>query len=389
MIHSRFITLAYLLFVTDFNSAFQLSSQRIPTAFASLACNGRRSSGATSGALCMSEGNESMTTEDLKRELTQYLKKREEVDADEVAKSELGKVIGGTKGNAVLEFISGAPNKEIVLDELPDVFDYSELGKYGYSNLVTPIMNAGGRLAMYEIMDMPVPVTKDRIKKVKKVPKLVIDRTGETDQARYTGLKVTQVLDDDEMGRKLDEVMRKKKEGKDLKAKLVEEDYEMPFADKRNTGPMQTPDWTPERLDEEGRKAGQAMAWARKAKAGEFKSDPYELLSIQGGIQAYSILTTLFTAFVFGNSTKRLFEIFNIDANGFLDVAQGPALAIILASIGSCVLCGIQASGKNRNVFVWGVKGFAGGPLSVLQLKELDTLITRGEYDEMSQDLKM
>ena len=329
----------------------------------------------------------SMTSEDLKRELTAYLKKRAESNADEAAKNDLGKVVGGTKGNAVLEYISGAPNKEIVIDELPDVFDYSELGKYGYSKLVTPIMDAGGRLAMYELMGMPVPPTKDRIKKVKKVPKLVIDRTGETDQARYTGLKVTQIIDDDEMGRKLQEAMEKRKSGEDKnKQKLAEEEYVMPFADKRNTGPMQTPDWTPERLDEEGRKAGQAIAWAKKAREGEFKTDPFEILSIDGGLQVYSIITSIFVAFAFGNSSRKLIEIFDLnDLSGVLDVAQAPALAIIVASVGSCVLCSIQASGKNRNSFIWGIKGFAGGPLAVWQLEGLEKLITRGESEALKR----
>lgn len=375
------LSLAVLLLVPASTIAFQAPSHRIPT-LGPASCIQQRSS---PSALYMAG---SMTTEDLKRELTQYLKKRNESNADESAKSELGKVVGGTKGNAVLEFISGAPNKAIVIDELPDVFDYSELGKYGYSNLVTPIMDSGGRLAMYELMGMPAPPTKDRIKKVKKVKKLVIDRSGKDDQARYSGLKVTQIVDDDEMGRKLEEVMKKQKEGKDLKKKLVEEEYVQPFADKRNTGPLQTPDWTPQRLDEEGKKAGQAIAWARKAREGSFKTDPYELLNIEGGLQAYSIFTTVFIAFAFGSSTKTLFDILHVDANAnaILDVARGPALAMILASIGSCIICGMQAPEKNRNGFVWGVKGFAGGPLAVIQLRGLDTLITRGEADEIERN---
>ena len=45
---------------------------------------------------------------------------------------EKGKVIGGTKGNKVLEYISGAPAKEQVIERIPNVFDYDELTKYGY-----------------------------------------------------------------------------------------------------------------------------------------------------------------------------------------------------------------------------------------------------------------
>lgn len=69
---------------------------------------------------------------DLKAELTGYLEKRRQLRADEEAKAEVGKVIGGTKGNPVLEYISGAPNKPIVIEDEPNIFDYDQLTKYGY-----------------------------------------------------------------------------------------------------------------------------------------------------------------------------------------------------------------------------------------------------------------
>jgi hypothetical protein len=97
-------------------------------------------------------------------------------------------------------------------------------------HLVTPIMKAGGRMAMYDMMGMPPPVVKPKPKL--DAPKLVIDRTGESDKARYSGLKVTQVLDDDAMARALEEAQRKKKAGERLTPKLEEEDYVMPFAGK-------------------------------------------------------------------------------------------------------------------------------------------------------------
>jgi hypothetical protein len=45
----------------------------------------------------------------------------------------LGKVLGGTKGNKVLEYVSGAPVKEFVIERIPNIFDYDELSKYGYA----------------------------------------------------------------------------------------------------------------------------------------------------------------------------------------------------------------------------------------------------------------
>lgn len=146
--------------------------------------------------------------------------------------SEVGTVIGGTRGNAVLEFVSGSPNKARIQEEAPNIFDYDELIKYGYSHLTTPIMQNGGRQAMYRLMDLPEPATPERLTKKKSAPKLVIDRTGETDRARYSGLKMTQVLDDEVMGQVLQETLTKVKEGKALRQKLEEEDYVMPFAGK-------------------------------------------------------------------------------------------------------------------------------------------------------------
>lgn len=327
-----------------------------------------------------------LSDEELKGELTNYLRKRRELNADESAKLEIGKVVGGTKGNPVLEFISGAPVKERVIDEVPDVFDYSELEKYGYGFLVESIMDNGGRVQMYSLMNIPVPPTRSKIKP-KTVPKLVIDRKGENDQARYSGLKVNQLLDDDEFGRKLEEVQRKAKDGNLVRPKLMEEDFEVPFADKRNISPIKNPEWTPERLDEEGRRAGRAASWARKARAGEFKSDPFEILSITGGLQLYSIITSLWVSFTFGNSTRKMFEIIHIDlfdAEGFIQAMQGPAIAFLVSSVVSGIVCSaILAPPKNRNSFVWFVKGWSGGPLAVSQLKGLDTLKTRAEADAL------
>ena len=79
-------------------------------------------------------------------------------------------------------------------------------------------------------MDMEPPAL--RVRKPKEVPKLVIDRKGETDRARYSGLKMGQVLDDETMGRALEEANRKKQRGESLRPKLEEESYVMPFAGK-------------------------------------------------------------------------------------------------------------------------------------------------------------
>jgi len=81
---------------------------------------------------------------------------------------------------------------------------------------------------MYMLMGMEPPAVK--VKKRKEVPKLKIDRTGESDPARYTGLKMGQVLDDNAMAKALEEALRKKREGESLRPKLEEESFVKPFA---------------------------------------------------------------------------------------------------------------------------------------------------------------
>ena len=49
------------------------------------------------------------------------------------SRREIGRVIGGTKGNKILDFVSGSPNKPFLIEEASNVFDYDELTKYGYS----------------------------------------------------------------------------------------------------------------------------------------------------------------------------------------------------------------------------------------------------------------
>jgi hypothetical protein len=171
-----------------------------------------------------------ITVDEIKRQLTEYLEKRREVNADRAAEEARGRVVGGTRGNAILEYVSGAPVRERVIDGAPNVFDYDELARYGYPHLVTPIMDlVGGRRAVYELMGMdPPPLLGPPPRRA--APRLVIDRTGAEDKARYSGLKMGQVLDDSAMAEALERANRIAREGKELRPKLMEEDYVKPFA---------------------------------------------------------------------------------------------------------------------------------------------------------------
>ena len=241
---------------------------------------------------------------------------------------------------------------------------------------------------MYELLGLPTPEITSK-PKPKTAPKLVIDRTGENDQARYSGLKLGQILDDDLQAETLAKVQEKAKQGQALRPKLQEELYVAPFADKRNVGPKQTPSWTPEQLDEWGKQQGKAQAWARKAKQGAFVRDPAETLDLEPSQKMYSILTALLTAAVFGKSTQpAVTSMLSLNSDttqqllGVQEALQAPALALLLAAVGSGIFSSMQAGGLNRNQVVWLIKGVLGGPLTVRQVMGLDRLTTVGEQEE-------
>lgn len=92
-------------------------------------------------------------------------------------------------------------------------------------------MDLGGRKAVYELMGMDAPAIPKAPRKPQ--PKdLVFDRTGEEDAARYKGLKMGLLADDDMMGEALAKANEKTKQGESMRPKLMEEEYELPYAGK-------------------------------------------------------------------------------------------------------------------------------------------------------------
>ena len=187
------------------------------------------------------------------------------------------------------------------------------------------------------------------------------------------------------MARALENANKKSKELKTsgetkttLRPKIQEEMYEVPFSDGRNTGPKWTPNWTAEQLDEEGKRRGQAISWARKAREGEYATDPYEALRVEKEQRLYAIFASLFISITYGKSTSTfLTSTVGLDSTKvqpLLELLQYPALAVVLAAFGSCGVNWFMAREKKRNGFVWAVKGFMGGPISIMELKNLNDL---------------
>lgn len=140
-------------------------------------------------------------------------------------------------------------------------------------------------------------------------------------------------------------------------------------------------------LDEYAKQRGRAQDWARKAKLGEFVKDPSETSELAPEVRIYAIFTAFFFAFSFGRATpKFLADVLHVgttsSAQGLQGVLQIPALTLAVAAVGSSIVCAaVLAPERNRDAIMWGLKGFFGGPLTVLELRELNTLITREETD--------
>ena len=100
--------------------------------------------------------------------------------------------------------------------------------------------------------------------------------------------------------------------------------------------------------------------------------------------------SALTVAFAFGRASPSALKMLGFAddaALGLLDAVQIPALILLIASFGSAVVSSIVlAPGKNRNSFVWGVKGLAGGPLVIFRLQGLEPLITQAEADKLASE---
>lgn len=114
--------------------------------------------------------------------------------------------------------------------------------------------------------------------------------------------------------------------------------------------------------------------------------DPSEVLDLTLPMTAYCVTTWLMVAFAFGRSTPAFLDLVGIADTSLTQIFQVPGLILALASLGSGVVSStVLAPQLNRDTFVWGVKGFCGGPVAVLELQGLDPLITRGELAQKNK----
>jgi hypothetical protein len=318
----------------------------------------------------------------LKQELGEYLEKRRSATlstpTDENAPK---KVVGGTRGNAILEFISVSPAPERELTTRPpDVFDYDELDKYGYGKLATLMMQAGGRLQFYQYFGLDTPVAPP-VKDVyyadeNSVPILLAAPT-------YTGLQLGLLQDDDAQGQALERARKNKNTKTDNEAPQKTQSLLTQRGRKTSSGAaFMAPkgEWTVERLDAWSRQQKELQVWANRERERKIQADVVENFDSLGLGKLMSVVTALTTALAFGRSTPALYTLLQRDDDAAeLAVVRVLAVALLIASAGSAAYCGSVAPTLQRSRTLWTIKGLLGGPVAVRQLQSADRLQTAGE----------
>lgn len=113
----------------------------------------------------------------------------------------------------------------------------------------------------------------------------------------------------------------------------------------------------------------------------ESKIPKSERFSLNGAQRTYMVLTCFSTALAHGRASQELLlsgtNSFGLDLSSLSDVVAVATIisnALIIFSVVSSSFSFKTARLKNRNPVVWTVKGLLGGPLSALQLRDLEVL---------------
>jgi hypothetical protein len=113
----------------------------------------------------------------------------------------------------------------------------------------------------------------------------------------------------------------------------------------------------------------------------ESKVPKSERFSLDGAQRAYMVFTCFSTALAHGRASQELLlsgtNSFGLDLSSLSDVVTVASIisnALIIFAVVSSSFSFKTARLKNRNPVVWAFKGLLGGPLTALQLRDLDVL---------------
>ena len=233
-------------------------------------------------------------------------------------------------------------------------------------------------MVVFHLLCWLIPAQNKNLKP-KKPRDVKIDFDGTGDKNGFQGVR--KMLSEDDIAQQLEWTRKQKStapENQDIKS--TTSNYEIPFASRKKSATRRQPEWTPEMLDEEGRRRGQTYDWARRVREEKEssirKTDSAETIDVNGGSRVYATVFSLLSSIAYGKATPQALEWIDVaTATTITTTLHGIALMFVLTSIASSAYSStVLAPQKNRNSFIWAVKGFVGGPLAVVHLKELDNL---------------
>ena len=280
---------------------------------------------------------------------------------------EMFKPTGWYKDEVTLEL---ATRSDRTIPKITHPLAFAELQRYGFQNLSIPIMSLGGphevgiRLKLGWVEPIIEKETYDDEKKILITTTYLMDTRG----SLMLGGAMNDMIEAGASELDLNAL----KESIEIKKDLLLSDNSKP-GDLFNR-------------DTDGQINYKISKNPMKKKSSYIISEPKipksERFSLTGFQRLYLVFSSLSTALAHGRSSQELLssgtKIFGLDTSIFsttVEISEILSNVLIIFAVVSCSYSYKMAGLKKRNPLVWSVKGLLGGPLSAIQLRDLNELI--------------
>ena len=279
---------------------------------------------------------------------------------------EMFKPTGWYKDEVTIEL---ATRSDRTIPKITHPLAFAELQRYGFQNLSIPIMSLGGphevgiRLQLGWVEPIVEKEIYDDEKKILITTTYLMDTRGSL-----------------VLGGAMNDMMEAGASELDLNAlkEAIQTKKDLEIPDNGKLGDLF-------KRDADGqinyRQSNNPMKKKSSYVITETKIPKSERFTLSGTQRFYFVLSSFSTAFAHGRASQELLisgpKLLGLDASTFsisIEIADIISNILIIFAVVSCSYSFKTAGLKNRNRLVWSVKGLLGGPLSAIQLRDLDDL---------------
>ena len=321
----------------------------------------------------------SSTLEDIKDDVERYILTRNAAtDAENLSTIaskdyekfenplEMFKPTGWYKDEVTIEL---ATRSDRTIPKITHPLAFAELQRYGFQNLSIPIMSLGGphevgiRLQLGWVEPIVEKEIYDDEKKILITTTYLMDTRGSL-----------------VLGGAMNDMMEAGASELDLNAlkEAIQTKKDLEIPDNGKLGDLF-------KRDADGqinyRQSNNPMKKKSSYVITETKIPKSERFTLSGTQRFYFVLSSFSTAIAHGRASQELLisgpKLLGLDASTFsisIEIADIISNILIIFAVVSCSYSFKTAGLKNRNRLVWSVKGLLGGPLSAIQLRDLDDL---------------